>query len=499
MNQLETTAPDQPPPTEQASAKRAGDVVAARPRTISRRMAMDVVGLGDIAAVLLTVLMPLSFMDDVAPGQAVSAAVVQAGAVKGILAHLIMRNLGHYKPDAQSATVLPFQTCGICVAVAVAFLATFAMGAPAAPGHSVVTGHLTSAAASIFVITCWRLLAQWSLHKMTALNIFQIRLAIWGHNTLGKEVRDAVRQQAGDIEFVGYFEHLSSSPNGTGLPAGPDWNADHLLRLALQYQIDRIIVAFPPDEIESATEIAKRLEHLPIDVHVVTHLAGAFGKRGGTHRVESIGTVGLLEIVRNPLSDWARLVKEAEDVVIGSLAVLAALPVMAIIALAIKIDSPGPIIFRQRRHGLNYQVIEVLKFRTMCVMEDGATVHQAREGDRRITRIGRCLRWSSLDELPQLFNVLSGEMSLIGPRPHAVAHDRQFGEHVERYGNRFRVKPGITGLAQIMGFRGLVDTRDKIEGRVRHDLLYIECWSPVLDAKILGLTLLRGFFHRHAV
>ena len=162
------------------------------------------------------------------------------------------------------------------------------------------------------------------------------------------------------------------------------------------------------------------------------------------------------------------------------------------VAVAIKLDSPGPVLFRQRRHGLNRRDINVLKFRSMTVMENGGEVRQASVGDARVTRIGAFLRRTSLDELPQLINVLAGEMSLIGPRPHALVHDDHYGEMLERYANRHQVKPGMTGWAQVCGFRGPTETPDKMQARVACDLVYIDRWSLWFDLKILAMTVFVG-------
>ena len=171
---------------------------------------------------------------------------------------------------------------------------------------------------------------------------------------------------------------------------------------------------------------------------------------------------------------------------------------MLAVALAIKLESPGPVFFKQRRHGYNHRLIYVYKFRTMRVTEDGPVVVQAKKDDERITRIGKFLRRSSIDELPQLFNVLKGEMSLVGPRPHAVAHNQHYCERLERYANRHCVKPGMTGWAQIHGFRGPTEDPEKMRRRVEMDLYYIENWSLWLDLKIIALTPFLGFVNRNA-
>lgn len=180
--------------------------------------------------------------------------------------------------------------------------------------------------------------------------------------------------------------------------------------------------------------------------------------------------------------------KRVLDVTVSALLLLLLSPLLALVSLAILLDSRGPLVFAQRRTGLNGRTFAILKFRSMHVTEDGAEVRQAVHGDARITRIGRIIRKLSLDELPQLFNVLAGDMSLVGPRPHAVAHDEYYGAAIANYVLRQRVRPGITGWAQIHGWRGETDTDEKIQRRVEHDLYYIENWSVLLDLYILVRT-----------
>jgi len=191
-------------------------------------------------------------------------------------------------------------------------------------------------------------------------------------------------------------------------------------------------------------------------------------------------------------------IKRMTDVVGAGLGLLILLPFLALIALAIVIESPGPVFFRQRRSGRDGRVFRIYKFRTMKVLEDGAEIVQARRDDRRVTRLGRFLRRSSIDELPQLVNVLKGEMSLVGPRPHAVAHDQYYGTMVTNYNLRFHTKPGITGLAQVNGLRGEIRDIDHMQARVARDLEYIENWSWTMDARILVRTLACAPFHSAA-
>jgi putative colanic acid biosynthesis UDP-glucose lipid carrier transferase len=190
----------------------------------------------------------------------------------------------------------------------------------------------------------------------------------------------------------------------------------------------------------------------------------------------------------SPFKGWRRVVKRVEDVILGTVFLLLCAVPMLIIAAAIKLTSPGPVFFRQKRHGENGREFDVLKFRSMTVMENGSAVVQARKGDARITPVGAFIRRTSLDELPQFINVIMGDMSLVGPRPHAIAHNEIYKQKILEYMRRHKVKPGITGWAQVNGLRGETDTLDKMVARVEHDLEYIRRWSLWFDIKIVFLT-----------
>jgi len=208
-------------------------------------------------------------------------------------------------------------------------------------------------------------------------------------------------------------------------------------------------------------------------------------RQAPSRQLETAGVVMLREM---PLSSRQRVAKRALDLVIAGLALLFILPVMIAVAVLIRLDSTGPVLFRQRRAGLNGRLFHIYKFRTMTALDDGAVVEQACPGDSRVTRIGAILRRSSLDELPQLFNVLKGEMSLVGPRPHALAHDIEYSREIASYTARYKVKPGITGWAQVNGWRGGTPELSLMIKRIQHDIWYIDHWSVWLDLKILVLT-----------
>jgi len=202
-----------------------------------------------------------------------------------------------------------------------------------------------------------------------------------------------------------------------------------------------------------------------------------------------------------PLSDFDLAVKRGMDICIAALGLLVVSPLLLIVLLGIKFESRGPFLFRQNRHGYNNEIIPIMKFRTMTVVEDGetsATFAQAKANDPRLTRLGRVLRRTNIDELPQLFNVLKGEMSIVGPRPHPIALNMKFRDCMVRFSRRHNVKPGLTGWAQVHGLRGETDTLEKMRLRVEHDLYYIENWSLMLDIKIILMTLFSKSSYQNA-
>lgn len=216
-------------------------------------------------------------------------------------------------------------------------------------------------------------------------------------------------------------------------------------------------------------------------------------------RISKLGTVSSLHIVRRPLSALEVAAKRLFDICTAGVGLVALAPLFALVALAIKLDSRGPVFFLQRRYGFNQEPFRIWKFRSMTTMDDGRDVQQAQRDDPRITRVGRFMRRTNIDELPQLINVLRGDMSLVGPRPHAMAHDQKFEQTIAFYARRHNVKPGITGWAQVNGCRGETDTDDKMRLRVEYDLHYIDHWSALLDLKIVFLTIFSRKAYRNAL
>ena len=208
----------------------------------------------------------------------------------------------------------------------------------------------------------------------------------------------------------------------------------------------------------------------------------------GTSRIAELGDLKTLQVSRPPLTAFERALKRTFDVAVAAVGLLLLAPLLAIVGIAIKLESRGPVFFWQKRHGYNNSTINVIKFRTMVGSQDGSFV-QAKQNDQRVTHVGRILRRSNIDELPQLVNVLIGDMSIVGPRPHATAHNEMFEGRILPFSRRHNIKPGITGWAQVNGHRGETDTLEKMKRRVEHDLYYIDNWSFLLDVKIILLTL----------
>jgi len=258
---------------------------------------------------------------------------------------------------------------------------------------------------------------------------------------------------------------------------------------------DAIFVLLPWSATETIDHCAETFLTLPVEIHL--------GPEQVLHKFEearlsTLGPVASLQLTRRPLTRREIIQKRAFDLVFAAAALIVATPLLVLVAVLIKLDSPGPIFFVQRRYGFNQQPFRIIKFRSMRTLDDGAVIQQARADDPRLTRIGRWLRRWNIDEIPQLFNVLTGDMSLVGPRPHALSHDREYERRISLYARRHNVKPGITGWAQIHGYRGETDTEEKMRKRVEHDLFYIDNWSLWLDLKILVRTVLSRAAYQNA-
>lgn len=252
-----------------------------------------------------------------------------------------------------------------------------------------------------------------------------------------------------------------------------------------RHHIDVVYLACSADDEPRFAELIEALQDTTACVYFVPSLLMYSLMHGRSYEINGVPLISIWEI---PFSDLQYVFKRAIDIVLSGLALVVLSPVMMVIAIAVKLSSPGPILFKQRRYGLNGQEIIVYKFRSMTVMEDGGAIVQATRGDRRITPVGAFLRKTSLDELPQFLNVWQGRMSLVGPRPHAVAHNEMYRKLISGYMLRHKVKPGITGWAQVNGCRGETETLEKMKRRIDYDLEYLKNWSLGLDIQILLKT-----------
>ncbi|MFM7531606.1 MAG: undecaprenyl-phosphate glucose phosphotransferase [Rubrivivax sp.] len=319
---------------------------------------------------------------------------------------------------------------------------------------------------------------------------------VLGAGPLGLKVAEAL-SGAGDrgIDFAGFFDDRGDERVGDLARQrllGPLAEARPYI---LAHGIREVYITLP---LGSQPRIVKLLEELQDTTASIFFVPDVFGISIIHGRMLDLEGVPVVGIGESPFTGTNALVKRLSDLVIASLIVLLIAPLLAVLALGVKLSSPGPVIFRQRRSGLDGEEIVVYKFRSMRTMEDGARVRQATRDDPRITPFGAFLRRTSLDELPQFINVLQGRMSIVGPRPHALAHNEQYRELVRAYMVRHKVRPGITGWAQINGLRGETDTIDKMRARVEYDLQYLRNWSLRLDLQIIARTVKLVFFDRSA-
>lgn len=267
------------------------------------------------------------------------------------------------------------------------------------------------------------------------------------------------------------------------------------IRHARTGSIDDIVLLIPWSQQRMVTDCAEALMTVPASIHLGPEEVFEQFK---DVRLTRIGRATGLNFVRPPLSIAELAAKRALDLVIAASALVLLSPLLALAALAVKLDGKGPVLFRQRRHGFNHSPFRILKFRTMSTMEDGPVIVQATRDDARVTRAGRFLRRWNIDELPQLLNVISGDMSIVGPRPHAMVHNDEYERRIALYARRHNVKPGITGWAQVNGLRGNTDSDEKMRKRVAHDLFYIDNWSLWFDLYIIALTLISPRSYRNA-
>lgn len=345
--------------------------------------------------------------------------------------------------------------------------------------------------ASTVLICAIRYATYGVVHRLARHGLLTRTAVIVGAGIQGERLAHALRRAREPwLRVVGFFddrgERVADSVAGYPVLGG----LNDLIAFGRSRRCDDVLVSLPWSAEERIRDIVQRLNVLPVCVRLAPDLV-SFGYPAA--QSGHYAGLSVLNVIRNPLRDWYRLLKAAEDRLLSAILLTVLAPAMMCIALLVRLESPGPVLFRQRRYGFNNRVIQVLKFRTMYAdRQDADAERLATPGDARVTRVGAFLRHTSLDELPQLINVLRGEMSLVGPRPHALkasVSGELYDRLVHDYAVRHKMKPGITGWAQVNGWRGETDTPEKIQKRVEFDLYYIQHWSLWFDLRILLRTL----------
>jgi Undecaprenyl-phosphate glucose phosphotransferase len=388
-------------------------------------------------------------------------------------------------PVGQCVRLIPAWTIAFLIAMAIGFFAKF-------EGMFSRVWLASYYGGGLLVLVGFRLALSGVVRHWTAEGRLDRRAVVVGGGEAGESLIKALAaQRDSDVHVIGVFDDRSedrSPPICAGLQKLG--SVDHLVEFARRTRVDLVLFSLPISAESRILQMLRKLWVLPVDIRLSAH---SNKLRFRPRAYSYIGNLPVLDVFDKPITDWDVVMKWLFDKGVGGLLLAAAAPLMALTALAIKLDSRGPMFFKQKRYGFNNELIEVYKFRSMYVEQcDTTAAKLVTKADPRVTRVGRFIRKTSLDELPQLINVvLKGDLSLVGPRPHAVhakAADRLYDEAVDGYFARHRVKPGITGWAQVNGWRGETDTHEKIQRRVEHDLYYIENWSVVFDFYILAKT-----------
>lgn len=341
------------------------------------------------------------------------------------------------------------------------------------------------------LLIAYRLLLRAMILRWSEMGKLKRRTVIVGGGPNAETLIDAISRGAtSDIELIGFFDDRDNDRSPEQVSGLHKLGrVSDLVEFARRARIDLVIVSMPLSAETRVLEMLRQLWVLPVDIRLSAHMS----KLRFTDKTYSyVGELPVFDMADRPISDWNLVFKWAFDKIVAACALVALSPIMIGTAIAVKTTSKGPVLFKQKRHGFNNELIEVYKFRSMYTdMSDVQASKLVTRDDPRVTPVGRFIRKTSIDELPQLFNVLKGQLSIVGPRPHALeakAANRLYHDAVDGYFARHKVKPGITGWAQIHGWRGETDTVDKIMKRVDHDLYYIENWSILLDLYILVMT-----------
>ena len=334
------------------------------------------------------------------------------------------------------------------------------------------------------------------MRHRAALPEYRRPAVIVGASRMGQRVAEMLAARKGyGHDLLGHFDDRSATRLELPVDVPLLGGLNELPQFIEQHGVKDVFITLPLSSQPRILQLMQTLENTTASVHFVPDVFGVSIIQG---RLEDMGGVPVVGLLVTPFTGINGLLKRASDLMLATLILLMITPVLVAVAIGVKLSSPGPVIFRQRRTGLDGEIIEVYKFRSMTVQDNGSVVQQATRNDPRVTKFGAFIRKTSLDELPQFFNVLKGQMSIVGPRPHAVAHNEQYRKIVKAYMARHKVKPGITGWAQVNGLRGETDTVDKMARRVEYDLEYLRNWSLGLDLLIIARTAKLMFFDRKA-
>ncbi len=462
----------------------------------SRQVAVDIVMIADILAVIIGALLPVTIYHYVGGMEANWILAIQSGFAAGIIAILLYRHWGMY--DANKVHALPEYPAYLFAGLFIAFILVLGLGLPyAITDVHVWVWYANWIAASYTLLLLNRIVARWALGHFTAQGRFDKRVAVFGAGPIAKRVHDHLKGKPIGIHFVGVYDDRADDKRLTAEGMDVAGKLADLVDASHNELIDQIIVALPPQADGRLAAITAKLERLPVNVHVVTHIASDLLGDSRELKVSQIGEVGLLDVKKKALSGWAPIIKRTEDIVLGSLFLLISTPLWPFIAAAIKYESNGPVLSRLPRRGFNKRTIELLKFRTRQHEDPDATQTDANDKTSETTNVGQILRRLSLDELPQLINVLKGEMSIVGPRPHLISTKAPSEKEIEEividhYADHHHVKPGITGLAQVNSIANATDDSEAADqghrDSIEDDIEYIKNWSLLLDMKIMGRT-----------
>lgn len=401
-------------------------------------------------------------------------------AALAVILHVCFRGRGLYAADALRSGII--RASELCRGMVLAFLILLGLLYLAKSAELVSRGWvIVWAVLSLLTLLAIRLAWRWQMARLVADGRLCEPVALISSKELAAEARERLTTSFPHLRIVGVYTD--------GLDDDPPWEhnggIEDLVEKLRSAKVNRIVIALPTRQKDRILNAINRVAVLGKDLQIYCH-----SEEWPVPILSSSRSGGVIlhAVMTSPPVHRAKLAKAILDYGLASLGLIILAPILAIIALAISLDGKGSIIFRQRRYGENGRVFTIYKFRTMTVLEDGPVMRPVSKGDVRVTRVGRILRRTSLDELPQLFNVLRGDMSIVGPRPHAVAQVDHYAAEMERFTWRHQVKPGMTGWAQVNGLRGLAETSEEMLRRVEHDLYYIENWSVWFDIEIILRT-----------